>query len=162
MASPASPTPRLQTQNLAAGVITRFQARSAALAVPSSSRSKASVRRISSASAASLSSARSASTARISGCSARARPKAWRWRAYAMACTVAWRTMAALPATQLRRVVVAISMIVGMPRPSSPISSPQAPSNSTSPLALLRLPTLSFRRCTCTALSVPSGRQRGT
>jgi hypothetical protein len=76
IASPVSSTARLQTQNLAAGVTTRFQTRSAG----SSARSNAVARRIDSASAASLSSARSASTARISGCSASARPNAWRCR----------------------------------------------------------------------------------
>jgi len=63
-----------------------------------------------------------------------------------MACTSAWRMMAALPMTQFRRVSVAISMMVGMPRPSSPIRMPQAPSNSTSLLELLRLPSLSLSR----------------
>lgn len=49
-----------------------------------------------------------------------------------------------------------------MPRPSSPSSRPQASSNSTSLLALLRLPSLSLSRCSRTALRLPSGHQRGT
>ena len=77
MASPVSSTARLQTQNLAAGVITRFHARWAGVL----SSSYAWARRMARCSAASLSSARSASTARINGCSARALPKAWRRRA---------------------------------------------------------------------------------
>ncbi|CFW42426.1 Uncharacterised protein [Bordetella pertussis] len=40
--------------------------------------------------------------------------------------------------------------------------APQACSNSTSALALLRLPSLSFRRRRRTALRGPSGTQRGT
>ena len=53
-------------------------------------------------------------------------------------------------------------MMVEMPRPSSPTSTPQASLNSTSLLLLERLPTLSFRRWMWTAFLPPSGRQRGT
>ncbi|GBH25260.1 hypothetical protein BvRS1_23090 [Burkholderia vietnamiensis] len=98
--SPVSSTARLQTQNFAAGVTIRFHARSRG----ESSSSNASAMRIASTSAASLSSARSASTVRISGCSASARPNAWRWRVYAIACTTPWRSIAALPSTQFSRV----------------------------------------------------------
>ena len=68
----------------------------------------------------------------------------------------------ALASAQSSRVTVAISMMVGMPRPSSPTSTPQAFLNSTSLLELDRLPTLSFSRWMCTAFLPPSGRQRGT
>ena len=53
-------------------------------------------------------------------------------------------------------------MMVEMPRPSSPTSTPQASWNSTSLLLLERLPTLSFRRWMWMAFLLPSGRQRGT
>ncbi len=53
-------------------------------------------------------------------------------------------------------------MMVEMPRPSSPTSTPEASLNSTSLLLLERLPTLSFRRWIWTAFLPPSGRQRGT
>src|SRR6188508_2115707 len=53
-------------------------------------------------------------------------------------------------------------MMVEMPRPSSPTSTPHAFSNSTSQLLLERLPTLSFRRWMWTEFLPPSGRQRGT
>ncbi|KAG1289282.1 hypothetical protein G6F64_014048 [Rhizopus arrhizus] len=69
---------------------------------------------------------------------------------------------AALPSTQSSRVVAAISSSTARPRPDSPTMTPHAPSNSTSPLALLRLPSLSFRRRTRMAFRGPSGIQRGT
>ena len=53
-------------------------------------------------------------------------------------------------------------MIVGMPRPSSPIRMPCASRNSTSLLELLLLPSLSFRRWICTGFLLPSAFQRGT
>ena len=53
-------------------------------------------------------------------------------------------------------------MMVGMPRPGSPIRMPWASLNSTSLLELLRLPTLFLRRCTSIGFLLPSGRQRGT
>ena len=69
---------RLQTQNLAAGVTTRFQAEASA---SPSARSKAWASSIISSVAAVLSKAESASTLSISGWSASSRPKAMRWRA---------------------------------------------------------------------------------
>jgi lambda repressor-like predicted transcriptional regulator len=68
----------------------------------------------------------------------------------------------ALASAQSSRVTVAISMMVGMPRPSSPTRTPQASLNSTSLLELERLPTLSFRRWMWIGFLLPSGRQRGT
>src|SRR6516164_5256818 len=52
--------------------------------------------------------------------------------------------------------------MVGMPRPSSPISSPSAPTNSTSLDALERLPSLSLSCWIWIALRLPSRAQRGT
>ena len=52
-------------------------------------------------------------------------------------------------------------MIVGTPRPSSPIIRAQAPRNSTSLEALERFPSLSLRRWMWKALRSPSGVQRG-
>ena len=63
---------------------------------------------------------------------------------------------------QSKRVRLTISIIVGTPRPSSPISQPCAPRNSTSLEALDLLPILSFKRITFSAFFVPSGNQRGT
>jgi len=67
----------------------------------------------------------------------------------------------ALDTTLSSRVIDAISMMVGMPRPSSPMGTPQASWNSTSLLELERLPTLSFRRWMWIGFLPPSGRQRG-
>ena len=78
-----------------------------------------------------------------------------------MACSTASRIPPAAPIAQSRRVWLTISMIVGTPRPSSPTSWAQAPSNSTSELALDRFPSLSLRRCRRSALRSPSGVQRG-
>ena len=61
------------------------------------------------------------------------------------------------PSTQSSRVWLTISMIVGTPRPSSPTSRAQAPSNSTSLDALERLPSLSFRRWRWKRLRVAVG-----
>ncbi|CUJ30704.1 Uncharacterised protein [Achromobacter ruhlandii] len=124
---------RLQTHSLAAGVPTRARAR--APASPRSSTARA--RRSASAWAASDSSARSPSTLRISGCASNGLPKAWRWQAWCSDCTRAWRSNAALPSTQSRRVVAAISSSTARPRPGSPTMTPHASSNSTSALALL-------------------------
>ncbi|WP_445623254.1 hypothetical protein [Lactiplantibacillus plantarum] len=63
---------------------------------------------------------------------------------------------------QSSRVVAAISSSTARPRPGSPTMTPQASSNSTSALALLWLPSLSFRRRMRTALRGPPGIQRGT
>ena len=54
-----------------------------------------------------------------------------------------------------------MSMIVGTPRPSSPTSRAQAPSNSTSLDAFERFPSLSFRRWMWKPLRSPSGVKRG-
>ena len=56
------------------------------------------------------------------------------------------RCTAAEPMTQSSRVMLTMSMMVRTPRPSSPMSQPAVPSNSTSDEALERLPSLSFRR----------------
>ncbi len=69
---------------------------------------------------------------------------------------------AAAPSTQSSRVWLTISMIVGTPRPSSPTSRAQAPSNSISLEALERLPSLSLSRWIWKRLRSPSGVQRGT
>ena len=66
------------------------------------------------------------------------------------------------PITQSRRVWFTIVMIVATPRPSSPTRSPHTSSNSISPDAFDRLPSLSFSRWMWTGLRVPSGRWRGT
>jgi len=63
---------------------------------------------------------------------------------------------------QSSRVKFTISRIERSPRPSSPTSHPSVPSNSTSLDALLRLPSLSLRRCKAKAFFVPSGKKRGT
>jgi hypothetical protein len=97
--------------------------------------------------AASDSTARSASTARIKGCSASFLPNAARYEQWCIACANPCRIMAEEPITQSRRVWLTISRMVWMPRPSSPTSRAQAPSNSTSLEALERLPSLSFNRC---------------
>ena len=68
----------------------------------------------------------------------------------------------ALPSTQSSRVWLTISMIVGTPRPSSPNSRPQVPSNSTSLEAFDLLPSLSLRRWMRKVLRVPSSSTRGT
>src|SRR3979409_407432 len=68
----------------------------------------------------------------------------------------------ALPITQSNRVWLTISMIVGTPRPSSPIIRPHVPSNSTSLEALERLPSLSLSRWRRNTLRSPSGVKRGT
>ena len=65
---------------------------------------------------------------------------------------------AAEPMTQSSRVWLTIVMMVAMPRPSSPIRSPHTSSNSISPDAFERFPSLSFRRWMCTGLREPSGR----
>ena len=49
---------------------------------------------------------------------------------------------------QSKRVMATISMMVGTPRPSSPIIQARAPRYSTSLEALAQLPSLFFRRCT--------------
>ncbi len=55
-----------------------------------------------------------------------------------------------------------MSTMVATPRPSSPMIHPVASWNSTSDDALERLPSLSFRRWKWRALTVPSGRKRGS
>ena len=64
--------------------------------------------------------------------------------------------------TQSRRVWPTISMIVCTPRPGSPTIRASAPCSSISLDAFERLPSLSFNRCRCMALRVPSGRIRGS
>ena len=81
--------------------------------------------------------------------------------AWCSASSSAWRIRPAVPSAQSSRVSAPIVRICATPRPSSPTSQAWARWNSTSALALARLPSLSFRRCSRTALSVPSGRQRG-
>ena len=105
---------------------------------------------------------RSARTLRISGWSASSAPNALRCAACQVACATPWRIPAAVPMTQSRRVCPTISMIVGTPRPGSPTIRASAPSSSISLDAFERLPSLSFRRCRCMALRVPSGRIRGS
>ena len=78
-----------------------------------------------------------------------------------MALASARRISPAEPTAQSSRVYVTISMMVGTPRPSSPISQACAAWNSTSEEALERLPSLSFRRWKRSALTLPSGRKRG-
>ena len=63
------------------------------------------------------------------------------------------------PSTQSSRVWLTISMIVGTPRPSSPTSGAQVPSNSISLEALERLPSLSFSRWMRNALRVAVGQR---
>ncbi len=88
--------------------------------------------RIAAAVAASDSTARSASTFCIAGCSARCFPKALRCRAWWTAWTTPQRIEAAEPSRQSSRVWLTMRMIVATPRPSSPISRPRTPWNSTS------------------------------
>ena len=57
------------------------------------------------------------------------------------------RIKEAAPIMQSRRVWWTISIMVATPRPSSPMRLAQAPLNSTSLDALLRLPSFDFRRC---------------
>ena len=95
---------------------------------------------------------------RISGWSIRqlAERRAVRARGGSPAATPA-RIPAAAPSTQSSRVWLTISMIVRTPRPSSPTSRAQAPSNSTSLEAFERLPSLSLRRWRWMRLRSPSG-----
>ena len=66
------------------------------------------------------------------------------------------------PSTQSSRVWLTISMIVRMPRPSSPIDAPHVSTSSTSLDAFERSPSLSFKRWMRIGLRVPSGSHRGT
>ena len=102
--------------------------------------------RIVTAVAASDSIARSASTLRISGWSASSLPNALRWRAWWTACATPQRMPADEPIRQSSRVWLTIRMMVWTPRPSSPISWPRTPWNSTSLDGSERVPSLSFRR----------------
>ncbi|MNN31321.1 hypothetical protein D3C81_1450080 [compost metagenome] len=63
---------------------------------------------------------------------------------------------------QSKRVSATISSTVAMPRPSSPTIQARAPRSSISAEALLRLPSLSFRRWIWMWLWLPSGRRRGS
>jgi hypothetical protein len=78
-----------------------------------------------------------------------------------MACDTAMRWPALEPTMQSKRVIATISMMVRTPRPSSPTIHARAPRNSVSLLALDALPIFFFRRSTCSAFLLPSGRQRG-
>jgi hypothetical protein len=62
---------------------------------------------------------------------------------------------------QSKRVIATISMMVRTPLPSSPTIQASAPRSSVSLDALETLPILRFRRSTCMAFLLPSGRQRG-
>ena len=67
--------------------------------------------------------------------------------------------MLAEPITQSCRVSATIWRMVATPRPGSPTSHASAPWNSTSALALLQSPSLSFRRWMRIALRVAVGRE---
>jgi len=149
----------LHTQYLLTAVARRLNSSSCS---SSSGLSKARARRIAVTVAASDSMQRSASTLRISGWSISVLPKAARWAVCQVACSTAARMPLALPSTQSNRVWLTISMIVGTPRPSSPIIRPHVPSNSTSLEALERLPSLSLSRWRRNTLRSPSGVKRGT
>ncbi len=148
---------RLVTQYFAAGSASRRKARSASVSASYDAAS-----RIASTVAASDSSARSARTLRISGLSISGPPNTSRYELWWTACATACRISPAEPTTQSRRVAATISMMVRTPRPSSPTSRAQVPSNSTSADALDRLPSLSFSRWIRNTLRVPSGSTRGT
>ena len=154
-ASPATTGARLHTQYFDTAVAMRLKS-------SWSGSSNARARRSAVTVAASDSTQRSASTFCISGWSASSLPKAARWAVCQVACSTAWRIPLALPATQSRRVWLTMPMIVGTPRPSSPTIWAQAPRNSTSLLALDRLPSLSLRRWMWTRLRSPSGVKRGS
>jgi hypothetical protein len=79
-----------------------------------------------------------------------------------MVSATALRMMLADPRTQSWRVADTISMIVRIPRPSSPRRIAQVSSNSSSLEAFERLPSLSLSRTIVRVLRVPSGRTRGT
>jgi hypothetical protein len=98
---------------------------------------------------------------RISGWSISSLPKALRCEVWFSASASAWRIRPLVPSAQSSRVMVPISRICGMPRPSSPTSQAWAFSNSTSELALALLPSLSLRRWMRMALRLPSGSTRG-
>ncbi len=89
-------------------------------------------------------------------------PKAERCSVWCTACVSACRICAAEPSTQSSRVAATIPMMVRTPRPSSPTRRAHVPSNSTSPDAFDRLPSLSFSRWIANTLCVPSSSTRGT
>ena len=66
------------------------------------------------------------------------------------------------PTMQSKRVMLTISMMLRTPRPSSPTIQASAPRSSVSLDALEALPIFFFRRSTCIAFLLPSGRQRGS
>ena len=88
--------------------------------------------------------------------------KARRWAAWWTACASGRRMRAAEPMTQSSRVWATISMIVGTPRPSSPMSWAHVSRYSISLEAFDRLPSLSLSRWMAIGFCVPSGLNRGT
>ena len=88
-------------------------------------------------------------------------PKATRWRATNSASCTARRIMPAERTPLERRELLIMSAICLKPACGSPISQATAPSSRTSPLAMERVPSLSFRRTMRSALAVPSGSVRG-
>jgi hypothetical protein len=83
---------------------------------------------------------------RISGRSIRRWPKARRSRATNSASVNARRIRPAARMPLLRRELFTMSAICWKPRPASPTSQARAPSSRISPLAIDRLPSLSFSR----------------
>ena len=149
---------RLQTQNFSSARPMRRRACSCGSSWWSTALASRSATRV----AASLSTARSASTLVIAGWSASVAPNAARCEVCQAASARALRMMPADPRMQSIRVAETISMIVRMPRPSSPRRTAWASLNSSSLEALDRLPSLSLSRTIDSALRLPSGRTRGT
>ena len=98
----------------------------------------------------------------ISGMSASGVPNATRRRATNPASVTARRISPAARTPLDRRELLTMSAIWRNPAPGSPTSHATAPSSRTSPLAIDRVPSLSFNRTIRAALGRPSGRLRGS